>query len=390
MTNTPSLPAGFPVNKIHVWVLAPLLETADSNIDYYYDFTQSIAEYTQTFNDLGIKWKWQPITINNYAVIIEEIVQQKEQGNYLPVVFNICDGDEVNGTPGISVVKLLEEKGLIYTGADEYFYHITTSKITMKQAFDNYKVPNAKWEIIDKRDYNSNGIFTHLGTPLIVKPAVSGGSMGVGIKNVVDNKNDLVMQTQKMFDGYRGWNLASEGIIAESFINGPEYTVLIAGSYDEPGEARIYEPVERVFHPSLPDKEKFLSFDRLWEIYEEETAMPNEANFYEYALPDPSLIDSIKKISWDAFVACKGKGYTRVDIRQDSKTKKLYVLEVNAQCGLSEDEDYTSIGAILRLSNHTFAGLVIQIMKDAFLRYEKKKLLMTAPVSKDKSILLRV
>jgi D-alanine-D-alanine ligase len=52
----------------------------------------------------------------------------------------------------------------------------------------------------------------------------------------------------------------------------------------------------------------------------------------------------------------------------DSKTKKLYVLEVNAQCGLSEDENYTSIGAILRMSNKTFSELVIEIINDAFLR----------------------
>jgi D-alanine-D-alanine ligase len=145
-------------------------------------------------------------------------------------------------------------------------------------------------------------------------------------------------------------------------------TVLIVGSYDAPDKAKIYTPVERIFHPSLPDKEKFLSFDRLWEIYEEEDAMPNEGNFYEYELPDTSLIESIKKISWDSYVACKGKGYTRVDVRMDSSTKKLYVLEVNAQCGLSEDENYTSIGAILRMSNKTFAELVIEIINDAFVR----------------------
>ena len=34
------------------------------------------------------------------------------------------------------------------------------------------------------------------------------------------------------------------------------------------------------------------------------------------------------------------------------------MLEVNAQCGLSEDEDYTSIGAILRYSGKTFSDLV--------------------------------
>jgi D-alanine-D-alanine ligase len=186
----------------------------------------------------------------------------------------------------------------------------------------------------------------------------------------VSTTEELDKQVQNMFDGYRGWQLTSDGIVAESFINGPEYTVLIVGSHDKPGNSKIYEPVERIFHPSLPDEEKFLSFDRLWEIYEEEKPMPNDGNFYEYELPDTSLIDEIKRISWDSYVATKGKGYTRVDLRMDKETGKIYVLEVNAQCGLSEDEDYTSIGAILRLSGKTFTQLVVAIINDA---YQRKK-----------------
>ena len=55
-----------------------------------------------------------------------------------------------------------------------------------------------------------------------------------------------------------------------------------------------------------------------------------------------------------------------MDIRRDSKTGKMYVLEVNAQCGISEDEDFTSIGAILRLNGKTFTELsndVVRIIK---------------------------
>jgi D-alanine-D-alanine ligase len=373
-----------PLENIKVWVLAPYLQTNDANIDYYYDFSQSIEEYTKTFSELDITWQWQPVTMNNYATIIDTIVAEKEAGIYFPLVFNICDGDEVNGTPGISVVKLLEEKGLVYTGSDEYFYRITTSKIPMKEAFDNFHVPNASWEAIKTKEQYTNGIFDRLGSPIIVKPSVSGGSMGVGIKNVVESKAELNEQIAKMFDGYRGWNLAADGLIAESFITGPEYTVFIVGSYDKPAEAKIYTPVERIFHPSLPDKEKFLSFDRLWEIYEDETAMPNEGNFYEYEIPEAGLIDAIKKISWDAYVSCKGKGYTRVDVRMDSSTKKLYVLEVNAQCGLSEDENYTSIGAILRVSNTTFTELVVEIINDAFLRKESSPAEITEYAAKKK------
>ena len=359
---------------IKVWVLAPHLVTSDANIEYYYDFTQSIAEYEKTFAELGIEWKWQPVTLKDYQSIIESIAKEKEVGNKTPVVFNLCDGDEVNGTPGISVVRLLDEKGLLYTGSDEYFYNITTSKIPMKKAFDKAKVPSAKWEAISDKNKNLEYLFEKLGSPVIVKPAISGGSMGVGIKNVVHNQTELKEQVEKMFAGYRGWDLAADGLIAEAFITGPEFTVLITGSYNNPKDAKIYTPVERVFHDSLPEQEKFLSFDRLWEIYEEEEPMPNDANFYEYALPDASLIDEIKKISWDAYVATKGCGYTRVDIRMDKQTGKLYVLEVNAQCGLSEDEDFTSIGAILRLSGNTYIELVAEIINDAFARRSAREL----------------
>lgn len=357
-----------PIDRLKVWVLAPNLITNDANIDYYYDFTQSIAEYTRSFHELTIEWQWQPVTVDDYVEVIENIVNEKNEGQYFPIVLNLCDGDEVNGTPGISVVRLLHEKGLVYTGSDEYFYHITTSKIPMKRAFDKAKVATAKWEAIVSPKQDTTGIFERLGSPVIVKPAVSGGSMGIGIKNVVYTQEDLQKQVQQMFDGYRGWNLATDGIIAEEFITGPEFTTLIVGSARNPNECKVYIPVERVFHHSLPDKEKFLSFDRLWEIYEEEEAMPEDGNFYEYQVPDESLHAALKQLSLEAYESVRGTGYTRVDIRMNQATGKLYVLEVNAQCGLSEDEDYTSIGAILRINENSFTELIVEIINDAFRR----------------------
>ena len=360
--------------KLKVWVLAPYLQTDDDNIDYYYDFSQSIEEYSKTFKELSIEWIWRPVTLLNYAEIIASIVAEKEAGIYCPIVFNICDGDEFNGAPGLSVLKLLRKSGLIFTGADEFFYDITTSKISMKLAFVKASVPTPAWEAITTPDQDITGIFERLGTPIILKPAISGGSMGVGIKNVVDNIEDLKLLISKMFEGYRGWNLTAGGLLAESFINGDEYTTLIVGAYEKPESSGIYDPVQRVFHFSLPDKERILSFDRLWEIYEEESPMPNEGNFYDYEAPNSMLIDKIKKISWDAFVATQGKGYSRVDLRQNCSTGEIFVLEVNAQCGLSDDENYTSIGAILRLCGKSFTDLVVEIINIAIQDSVTKKL----------------
>lgn len=360
-----------------VWVLAPHLESDDPNIQYYYDFSQSIKEYTRVFEELETEWKWQPVTMENFPSVIQSIAENKSVKT--PLVLNLCDGDEINGTPGISVIRELDKHGLIYTGSDTHFYHITTSKIPMKKAFDKAGVPTANWRVITEKKGSLKGLCKRVGAPLIIKPAVSGGSMGVSVKNVVNTEEELMDRVNEIAKGYRGWNLLADGLFAEQFITGPEYTTFITGSADDPDNCKVYEPVERVFHHSLPDAEKFLSFDRLWEIYEDESPMPENGNFYEYRPVKGDLISSLKQLSFDAYKACGGKGYTRIDIRQDAATGKLYMLEANAQCGLSEDENYTSIGAILKASGVSFTEVVGEILKDALRRSIIKK-----PIAKKK------
>lgn len=355
-----------PIQKLKIWVLYPYLETEDPNLQYYYDFTQSLQEYTKVFAELKADWMWQPVTTKNFVEIIAGI--KKRSGRKIPLVLNLCDGDEVNGTPGVSVIHELEKCKLIYTGSNDLYYTITTSKIPMKRAFDKAGVSTAKWEIIDGSDDAIDGICKRLGAPLIIKPAVSGGSMGVSVKNVVYTDQELKERVKELKEGYRGWNLMADGLFVEQFITGPEFTSFIVGSSTQPDNCMVYPPIERIFHESLPDEEKFLSFDRLWEIYEEEKPMPANENFYNYHRPDSKLLNDLQKLSLDAYVAVGGMGYGRLDIRMDQSTGKLYMLEVNAQCGLSEDEDYTSIGAILRYADKTFPDLIRLIIQDAFSR----------------------
>jgi len=56
-----------------IWVLAPYLESNDPNIQHYYDFTQSLAEYTKVFEELKADWKWQTVTMDNYKQLIRSI-----------------------------------------------------------------------------------------------------------------------------------------------------------------------------------------------------------------------------------------------------------------------------------------------------------------------------
>ncbi len=353
-----------------IWILAPYVQTEDPNLQYYYDFSQSIGEYTKVFSELNLNWKWQAIELSNFKEIIQNI--KNESGTSVPLIINLCDGDEANGVPGISVIHELEKNELIYTGSDDYFYHITTSKIPMKELFDTYQVPTSPWMIIDINSYDTKSVFKKLKSPLIVKPAISGGSLGLGLKSVVQNEEELGSYLNSIVNGYKGWDLSAGGFFIEEFIEGQEYTTLLVGPSDDIENCTIYDPVERVFESSIPSTEQFLSFDRLWEIYEVEAPIAHDKALWNYSRPSIDLIDEIKSISWNAYQAMKGTGYGRVDLRRDQDTGKIMVLEVNAQCGLSEDENYTSIGAILRLCGISFTELIYKIMFDAFQRHHLK------------------
>ncbi|MFN8336461.1 MAG: ATP-grasp domain-containing protein [Cyclobacteriaceae bacterium] len=363
---------GFLENKDQylVWILAPYLETEDPNLKYYYDYTQSIAEYTKVFGEVGCEWKWQNVTIKDIEKSVLRIKNYPTTKK--TIVINLCDGDESNAVPGLSVIAELEKHNLIYTGSDDFFYEITTSKIPMKQAFDSRKVPTAKWKVIESGEEDYKAIFNEIGKTLIVKPAVSAGSMGLTVKNVVSTRDEFEAIVNDMRSGYRGWKLDTGGIFVEEFVNGREFTTLVVGSSTKPKSLHCYTPIERVFHKSLPEKEQFLSFDRLWETYDTEKPIEAEGFLYNYKKADEELIEILKEISIKAFRSVGGMGYGRLDIRMDKNTGKFYVLEVNAQCGLSEDEDYTSIGAILRFDGKSFTHLIIEILEDAVARHQSK------------------
>lgn len=352
-----------------VWVIAPYLETNDPNLQYYCDYTQSIAEYNKVFLEIGCEWEWVNVTLNTVEEVITRI--KRHPTTKTSVVINLCDGDELNGIPGVSVIRALERHNLVYTGSNDLFYRITTSKIPMKEAFDHHLVPTPSWSVIDQNDIDVDSMFNEIGEVLIVKPAVSAGSLGLSIKNVVSNATEFSTILAEMQQGYRGWKLDAGGLFVEEFVEGREFTTFIVGSSTHPETLRFYPPVERVFHASLPPREQFLSFDRLWETYDTETPM-TDGNLYEYREADASLIPSLKQISLQAFQSVGGMGYGRLDIRMDKQSGKFYVLEINAQCGLSEDENYTSIGAILRFAKKSFTYLIIEIIEDGLTRYGAK------------------
>jgi D-alanine-D-alanine ligase len=351
-----------------VVVLVPEPAEIDPDLAYYADYSQSREELARAFAQLERAWRWQPVTVNNYDAVLDALVAEaRDAGTPLPVVLNLCDGDDGNTVPGVEVIHALEARGFAYTGADAPFYRLTTSKLPMKAAFDAGAVPTAPWRAWQSTSVAAD-VLAAVGAPAIVKPAVSAGSMGVTTASVVHTAEALVEQVAALHAGYHGWDLLTGGVLVERYVSGREFTVLLVGDGADTERLHVYTPAERVFHASLRPEERFLSYDRLWEVYERESPMPNGEFFWEYAPVTGALADEIVRVSLAAYESVGGRGYGRVDLRQCSATGALFVLEVNAQCALSEDENYTSVGAILRFSGASFASLVARLLDDAVRR----------------------
>ena len=97
--------------EIKVWVLAPFVDTKDEQIDYYYDFSQSIEEYTRVFNSLELKWIWQPVNMNNYKEVVENIVEE--------IVGQIDDEHDVPLESSFFQIKKIDEKTYHFGGRVE-------------------------------------------------------------------------------------------------------------------------------------------------------------------------------------------------------------------------------------------------------------------------------
>lgn len=362
-------------DKLFVWAFIPYEFKAQELISDY-DYSTIRQDLGKVFAELEIKWKWQPITLENMHAVVEEVTASRNES--IPIILNYCDGNEIDGYPGISVIKLLETKGIIFTGADSNFFDITSSKILMKRAFLQSGVSTAPYEVISNLN-DIKGICQRLNTPLLVKPSDYYGGAGLSNKSVVHSDEEIHQHLQFLLQEQQQYQFSLGNLFVERFIDGREFTVLILGSAQQPNQLKIYPPLELIFHSSLYKFEKFKSH----QIHLENSL----EGFLIGQLVISPLSDQISDLAKRAYCALGGNGYGRVDIRMDNASQELFVLEVNANCGISSqpispflEDGQTSVGTILHQAGIPFAQLISEIIAEAFARNSTKSRYMSTTI----------
>ena len=113
---------------------------------------------------------------------------------------------------------------------------------------------------------------------MIVKAGGIGGSLGVGIKNVVSTPSEMKEEV-KIIQWIPRLGVWYRGVIAEQFITGPEFTTLVVGSNDAPDQMIYYTPVEKCFmHPCLKRKNSY-PYEDCGRSMNMKGCMPLQGNF---------------------------------------------------------------------------------------------------------------
>jgi len=153
------------------------------------------------------------------------------------------------------------------------------------------------------------------------------------------------------------------GALIEEFIDGREFTVLVAENPDDPSNPIAFNPVECIFS----NGETFKHFDLKWKEFQHIKWVP---------CADEVLGKKLQEMSRKIFVGLGGVGYGRTDMRVNEKGEAFF-LEINPNCGIfypAPDDSPDALGSadfILINDPMGHVGFVNHIIKCALLRAKK-------------------
>ena len=146
-----------------------------------------------------------------------------------------------------------------------------------------HDVSTAPWALIEDTARDLPAAAERIGFPLFIKPDVSAGSYGIQIDSVCYDLTAAQRKVEQLRQGLHGQHFEG-AILAEQFVEGREFTVLVVEDAGAPMGLWVLHPGERVFDKRVPPRERFLAFERYWGLPEAERPIPDGEPYYWLSL----------------------------------------------------------------------------------------------------------
>jgi hypothetical protein len=260
------------------------------------------------------------------------------------IFVNLCEGYLDWDVPSIDVIWSLDRLDLPYTGSSVRLYD--PSKELMKYVAHTRGVRYPKFECA------VGAALARLEFPMFVKPAHAGDSLGIDRDSLCRTPDEVRAKVSAIEREYGS-------AIIEEFIDGREFTVLVAENPANRFEPIAFQPIEFVF----PKDERFKTYSLKVQTHHPESNVPVE---------DAWLADRLREAARAIFAGFEGEGYARLDFRIDAKG--LWFLDINFACSVFYPEGYEgSADYVLRYDPIGREGFLRHIIAAGMARHRCKR-----------------
>jgi D-alanine-D-alanine ligase len=282
-----------------------------------------------------------PVSLNSGAAVLAALQRQGIDAHaFDPATRNL--GDLIGGEFDRVFIALhgrlgedgcmqgaLEVLGMPYTGSGVMASALGMDKWRTKLLWRAAGLPTADWAMLDA-DSDFAAVEQQLGLPIFVKPAREGSSIGMSKVSAAGTLK-AAYETAAEHDPL---------VLAEQFIDGPEFTVAILGDRALP-LIRL-EPAKDA---------AFYDFDAKY--------LRNDTRYHCPAgLPEADE-QALRQLALDAFRLVGGRGWGRVDVMRDRRGNP-YLLEVNTSPGMT---DHSLVPMAARVAGLDFDALCLSILE---------------------------
>ncbi len=290
-------------------------------------YTSEMLKDIESFSDLSLIKKF----AKNVVLYRERnsFVLKNKRGIFnrtvtdLDIAFPIVHGTNVEdgGLQGY-----LQTIGIPYVGSDYYASVVGQDKVYMKRIFDGEKLPLTKYVWFYDNDYKNDQEsvlkkIKKLKYPVIVKPATTGSSVGIG---TASNDEELISAIDDAI------NYDEKILVEEMVQNLKEVNISVLGNYQNQKLSEIEEVIS---------SEKFLTYEEKYIGGGKKGKIPSSGKVSKGMLSASRKIPAdisknmkaeVGEIATAAFKALGSSGVCRIDFLIDEKAKKVYINEINS------------------------------------------------------------
>ncbi len=232
----------------------------------------------------------------------------------------------------------LELMGIPYTGSGVLASAISIDKVMTKRVWRAEGLPTPAWFEVHSAQATLDA-FAALGSPMIVKPAREGST--IGLTKVLDADQCAA-----------AYELAAQHdplVLCEQFVSGDEVTVPVLGT----GLDAQALPVIRIVAPGG-------NYDYQHKYFTDDT---------KYLVPcglPAGEEAAIQQITVKAYRTLGCRGWARADVMIDAVTRKPYLLEINTAPGMT---GHSLVPMSARAAGISYEDLCVRLLQTATLDY---------------------